>query len=155
MAFLFQWQLDLWNNDIKNVLYFNKTQYWGILSSCSRVKAVSSHLTLGAWFPHHLLANFSPGIGVLCHSSLNCSIVFIPWACPGNTNQPPSPAPQSSRTEHPYMYRARSTLSVPTPFPSRFFSFWKSITQPMRANFKRYVYQITQNVVTLLNIWKI
>jgi hypothetical protein len=31
----------------------------------------------------------------------------------------------------------------------------KLIKQPMRANFKRYVDQITQNVLTLLNIWKI
>jgi hypothetical protein len=38
---------------------------------------------------------------------------------------------------------------------TRFFSFWKLIKQPMRANFERYVDQITQNVITLLNIWKI
>jgi hypothetical protein len=38
---------------------------------------------------------------------------------------------------------------------TRFFSFWKLIEQPMRANFERYVEQVTQNVIALLNIWKI
>jgi hypothetical protein len=33
-----------------------------------------------------------------------------------------------------------------------FFSFWKLIKQPMRANFERYVDQITQNVIAPLNI---
>jgi hypothetical protein len=37
---------------------------------------------------------------------------------------------------------------------ARFFSFWKLIKQPMNGNFKRYVDQITQNVIALLNIWK-
>jgi hypothetical protein len=37
---------------------------------------------------------------------------------------------------------------------TRFFSFWKLIKQPMRAKFKRYVDQITRNVITLLNNWK-
>jgi hypothetical protein len=38
---------------------------------------------------------------------------------------------------------------------TRFFSFWKLIKQPKRGNFERYVDQITQNVIALLNIWKI
>jgi hypothetical protein len=38
---------------------------------------------------------------------------------------------------------------------TQFFSFWKLIKQPMRANLKRYVDQIAQNVIMLLNIWKI
>jgi hypothetical protein len=38
---------------------------------------------------------------------------------------------------------------------TRFFSFWKLIKQPVRANFERYVDQITQNVITLRNICKI
>jgi hypothetical protein len=37
----------------------------------------------------------------------------------------------------------------------RLFSFWKLIKQPITTNSKRYVDQITQNVITLLNIWKI
>jgi hypothetical protein len=35
---------------------------------------------------------------------------------------------------------------------ARFFSFLKLIKQPMKGNFKRYVDQITQNIIALLNL---